>query len=79
MEPIRFRASFPAIQTAIKRHGSGDGMRIQLEIPECDVPKAVALLALVQERLMVTIELDKQTGSNGKPKLEKGSKRQPEW
>lgn len=57
-EPITFRASFPPIQSAIRRSGNNDGLRIQLDIPETDVPQAVMLLAMVQERLRVTIEID---------------------
>ncbi len=31
---VRFTASFPAIQSAIKITGDGNGMRIQFDIPE---------------------------------------------
>ena len=51
-----FRAAFPPIQTAIKVHGSGDGMRIQLEIPESEMAEAVKLLAWRQRVLVVTVE-----------------------
>ena len=57
MDEIEFRASFPPIQSAIKRSGAGDGLRIQLDIPESDVPEAVALMALTQERLLVRISV----------------------
>ena len=63
-EPITFRASFPPIQSAIKRSGNNDGLRIQLDIPESDVPQAVMLLAMVQERLLITVEIE-QDGPNG--------------
>jgi hypothetical protein len=64
-EPVVFRASFPPIQTAIRRDGSGGGMRISLDIPETEMAQAVMLLALVQERLLVTIEIaqDKPDGT----------------
>jgi len=55
MDAITFRASFPPILTAIKRSGNGDGLRIQLDVPEIDVPEAIALTALTQERLLVTV------------------------
>lgn len=58
VDKIQFRAYFPAIHTAFKRHGGGDGMRIQLDIPETDVMEAIALMALTQERLIVTVEVD---------------------
>ena len=57
-----FRASFPPIQSAIKRSGAGDGMRIQLDIPESDVMDAIALQALVQERLLVTVSVLQDEG-----------------
>lgn len=60
-DPISFLASFPPIQSAIKRDGSGGGMRIQLDIPESEMSSAVMLLALTQERLRVTVEVDGQT------------------
>ena len=43
-EEATFLASFPAIQSAIKIHGSGDGMRVQLDIPESEMAEAVKLL-----------------------------------
>lgn len=52
---IVFKATFPAIQSAIKITGNGDGMRIQLDIPETEVPAALGLLALRQQVLEVTI------------------------
>jgi len=45
-----FLATFPANQSAISMHGSG-GMRIQLEIPENDLPNALAL-TLWRDRVM---------------------------
>ena len=55
--PITFLASFPPIQSAIKRAGDGGGMRIQLDIPESEMASAVYLLAMVQERLRITVEV----------------------
>lgn len=57
-EPITFRASFPAIQGAIRRSGDAGGMRIQLDIPESEMANAAFLLAMVQQRLVVTVEVD---------------------
>ena len=51
-----FLCSFPAIQTAIKIHGSGDGMRIQLEIPESEMEEAKKLFDWRQKVLAVAIE-----------------------
>jgi len=59
VQKVQFRASFPAIQSAFKRHGAGNGLRVQLDIPEVDVPEAIALMALTQCRLKVTVEVDK--------------------
>ena len=60
MTEIRFRAAFPPIQSAIKVHGSGDGMRIQFDIPESDMEEAVGLMALRQEVLEVTVRVVKR-------------------
>ena len=55
-EPITFRATIPPIQTAINT--GGDGMRIKLDIPEIDVPEAIALVAMRGKVLRVTVELE---------------------
>ncbi len=54
---VTFLASFPPIQSAIKVHGSGDGMRIQLDIPESEMANAIELLAWRQRILRVTVQL----------------------
>ena len=51
-----FMASLPAIQSAIKRDGGGNGMRIQLDIPESEMAQAVKMLAWTQCVWRVTIE-----------------------
>jgi len=58
-EKVTFLASFPPIQTAIKVHGSGDGMRIQLDIPESEMAEALKLLMWRESILKVTVELSK--------------------
>ena len=50
-----FRAAFPSIQTALKIHGDGCGMRIQLDVPESEMAEAVKLLAWRQCVLVVTV------------------------
>lgn len=53
-KPITFLASFPPIQSAIKV--GQDGARIQLDIPETELP-AIARLLLMRGRILkVTIE-----------------------
>ena len=54
-----FRAAFPSIHSAIKIKGSGDGMRIQFDIPESDMGEAVKLLQWRQTVLVVTVEPEK--------------------
>ena len=56
-EPIIFQASLPLIQSAIKRSGNGDGMRVQIDIPESEMADAIRLFTCVQKRLKVTIEI----------------------
>jgi hypothetical protein len=66
IEPIEFLASFPPIQSAIKR--GQDGMRIQLDIPESEMPNAVRLLALMSKRLRIRVtEDDKPNGAKAAP------------
>jgi len=36
-DSITFRASLPPIQSAISLDGNGDGARIKLDVPACDV------------------------------------------
>ena len=55
-EPISFMASFPAIQSAIKITGDGNGMRIQLDVPEIDILQALHVIAMRQQAFKVTIE-----------------------
>lgn len=57
-----FRCAFPGIQTAIKLHGMGDGMRIQLDIPESEMAEAVKLLAWRQRILVVRVEPEQSGG-----------------
>ena len=59
MDKATFRAAFPAIHTAIKIKGGGDGMRIQLDIPESDMGEAVKMLQWRQTVLVVTVEPEK--------------------
>ena len=54
-ESASFLAAFPSIQTAIKVHGSGNGMRIQLDIPESEMGEAAKLLLWRQMVLRVTV------------------------
>lgn len=56
-DPITFLASFPPIQSAIKR--GNDGMRIQLDIPESEVVNAIPLLALQNVTLRITVDVCK--------------------
>lgn len=53
---IKFKASFPPIQSAIKI--GQDGMRIQLDIPESEMANAVELLACRNAILNVIVEIE---------------------
>lgn len=75
-----FRAAFPCIQSAIKIHGSGDGMRIQFDIPASEMAEAVKLLAWGQRVLVVTVEPEKQVKTGGETRdVEARPKRKSEW
>lgn len=52
---VCFKATFPAIQTAIKVTGDGSGMRIQLDIPETEVANALGLMVMRESVLEITI------------------------
>ena len=52
-----FLASFPPIQSAIKRTGNGDGMRVQLDIPETEMGEGIKLFGMTGQRLKVIIEV----------------------
>lgn len=56
-EKISFLASFPPIQSAIK---IGDtGMRITLDIPESELPKAIKIITLREAVIQVTVNVAK--------------------
>lgn len=75
-DPITFKASFPPIQSAVKRDGSGGGMRIQLDIPESEMGQAVMLLALMQSRLKITVEVEQDhPNGTGTSKWKKATRR----
>ena len=56
MERATFLAAFPATQSAMRIHGSGDGMRIELDIPASEMAEAVKLQLWTQRVLRVTVE-----------------------
>ena len=55
-KPIQFLGSFPPIGSAIKVSGNGDGMRIQIDVPESEMGNALKLLLLRECVLEVTIK-----------------------
>lgn len=55
LDRASFRASIPPIQSAIRT--GGDGLRIQLDVPESDMGEAIKLVAMRGKRLRVTVEL----------------------
>ena len=57
-EAVTFRAAFPSIQSAIKVYGDKQGMRVQLDIPESEMAKALQLLMWREQVLRVTVEPD---------------------
>ncbi len=60
---ITFLASLPEILSAVK--AGGDGMRVQLDIPESEKANAIPLLALFGTVLRVTIEIVPQEPDYG--------------
>ena len=61
-EPITFLCSFPPVQGAIRISGNGDGLRLQLDVPETEVASAIRLLMLRDSVFRVTVEAEERTG-----------------
>jgi hypothetical protein len=64
-DKCEFIASFPDIQSAIKV--GGDGMRIQLDVPESEMGNALGIMAWRRKALKITVEVsqsltDKENG-----------------
>ena len=57
-----FLASFPTIQSAIKIDGGGNGMRVQLDIPESELGEAMKLMMWREQVLRVTVEPERTEG-----------------
>lgn len=57
-DSVTFLCTLPAIQSAVRVSGNGDGMRVQLEIPEDEMGNAVGLLTMRGQVLRVTVEVD---------------------
>ena len=53
--PITFKASFPAIASAIIISGDGNGLRIKLDIPETELMQALSLLAMHGAKIKAAI------------------------
>jgi hypothetical protein len=66
-EAASFLAAFPSIQSAIKVHGTRDGMRIQLDIPESEMGEAAKLLMWRERVLRVQVEPE-TSGQQGEPR-----------
>ena len=55
MSETRFQCFLPAIQSAIKWHGSGDSVRFQLEVPRDELAAFLPMLEWTQGMLEVTV------------------------
>lgn len=73
-----FLASFPPIQSAIKTSGGGDGMRIQLDIPESEMGNALNLLTMRGKILRITIQVDCKTIESNNDAIQTRTKRKSE-
>ena len=59
MEPIRFMASLPDIQSAISiGGGEQDSSRVKLDIPGTEIASVVKLLLLRGQCFVVTVEVE---------------------
>lgn len=59
-DKITFLASLPPIQSAISVSGSGDGLRVKLDIPESELPEATKLMLLRGKSFRVTVEVEEE-------------------
>lgn len=77
-EPVTFLASFPAIQSAIKVDGAG-GARVQLDIPETELPAIARLLLMRGVVLRVSVEpvREGKGGQGEQPAVRKWNDRRP--
>ncbi len=57
MTRTEFLASLPPIQGAIKCDGGGNGRRVQLDIPESELPRALRIQLWTNRMLRVTVEV----------------------
>jgi len=60
---IKFVASIPSIQSAIKIAGDA-GMRITIDVPESELMNAIGLLALRDSLLHVEIKVENDKNEN---------------
>lgn len=60
---IEFLATFPDVLAAIKVTGGGNGMRIQLDIPEDEMGNAAYLILMRQCVLKVTMEVKEESAN----------------
>ena len=76
-EVISFLASLPPIQSAMSVSGDHQGMRIKIDVPECDVPNAVRLMLLAGKLFRVTIEPVKEDLTSFDDETEKSAEGGP--
>lgn len=81
---VSFLASLPPIQSAVKVSGNGDGMRVQIDVPESEMPNAIDLLAWRGKVLRVTVEVDSLKNSREQQDAKRETistrpKRKSEW
>jgi hypothetical protein len=81
-DKIVFRASFPAIQSAIIISGDGSGLRLKLDVPEIDLLQSLEILAMRNTAFYVTIEPlennTKQETHDGTPTVKRTSAKKRE-
>jgi hypothetical protein len=63
LEEVKFLASFPPIQSAIKIDGQG-GARIQLDIPEIEMGNFIRAMMWRGKRLTITLTLFDESEEN---------------
>ena len=62
IDSATFLCSLSPLQSALQVHGSGDGMRIRLDVPQSEMAEAIKMIAWGQRVLKVTVEPEAADG-----------------
>ena len=78
---VTFLCSIAPLQSAVQVTGDGNGLRLKIDVPESELNNALPLLAMRNEVLRVTVEVDavKHYENSNAGELATRSERKPKW